>query len=98
MDHLGLFTFLPLAALLAGGIAGLIVARLLGLQLLLWLLGALAAVAFNIFVLLYVPCVVAVADMRQEFGSRWTWAQIGYTLGLAWLGAVVVFQVGKLFV
>ena len=61
-------------------------------------LGALAAVAFNIFVLLYVPCVVAVAAMRQEFGSRWTWAQIGYTLGLAWLGAVVVFQVGKLFI
>ncbi|MAT98420.1 MAG: ferrous iron transport protein B [Anaerolineaceae bacterium] len=61
-------------------------------------LGALAAVAFNVFVLLYVPCMVAVAAMRQEFGSRWTWAQIGYTLGLAWVAAVVVFQVGKLFI
>ena len=50
MDHLGLFTFLPLAALLAGGIAGLIVARLLGLQLLLWLLGALAAVSLALIV------------------------------------------------
>ena len=61
-------------------------------------LGALAAVAFNVFVLLYVPCMVAVAAMRQEFGSRWTLAQIGYTLVVAWLAAVVVFQVGKLFV
>ncbi len=61
-------------------------------------LGALAAVAFNVFVLLYVPCMVAVAAMRHEFGSRWTWAQIGYTLALAWAAAVVVFQVGKLFV
>jgi ferrous iron transport protein B len=61
-------------------------------------LGALAAVAFNVFVLLYVPCMVAVAAMRHEFGSRWTLAQIGYTLGLAWVAAVVVFQVGKLFI
>ena len=61
-------------------------------------LGALAAVAFNVFVLLYVPCMVAVAAMRQEFGGRWTLAQIGYTLVVAWLAAVVVFQVGKLFI
>jgi ferrous iron transport protein B len=61
-------------------------------------LGALAAVAFNVFVLLYVPCMVAVAAMRHEFGSRWTLAQIGYTLGLAWVAAVLVFQVGKLFI
>lgn len=61
-------------------------------------LGALAAVAFSVFVLLYVPCMVAVAAMRQEFGGRWTLAQIGYTLVVAWLAAVVVFQVGKLFI
>jgi ferrous iron transport protein B len=40
----------------------------------------------------------AVAAMRQEFGGRWTWAQIGYTFALAWLAAVLVFQVGKLFI
>ncbi len=60
--------------------------------------GKVAAVAFNVFVLLYVPCMVAVAAMRQEFGHRWMWAQIGYTLILAWAAAVVVFQVGKLLV
>jgi ferrous iron transport protein B len=60
--------------------------------------GSLAAIAFNVFVLLYVPCMAAVAAMRQEFGGRWTWAQIGYTFALAWLAAVLVFQVGKLFI
>ncbi len=60
--------------------------------------GAVAAVAFNVFVLLYTPCMSAVAAMRQEFGARWMWAQIGYTLALAWLAAVVTFQVGRLFV
>jgi ferrous iron transport protein B len=55
-----------------------------------------AAVAFNVFVLLYVPCMVAVAAMRQEFGGRWTLAQVGYTLLLAWLAAVLVYQGGLL--
>jgi ferrous iron transport protein B len=59
-------------------------------------LGPIAAVAFNVFVLLYVPCVSAISAMRQEFGSRWMWVQFAYTLLLAWGAAVVVFQVGKL--
>lgn len=58
--------------------------------------GPIAAVAFNVFVLLYIPCVSAVSAMRQEFGPRWMWAQIFYTLLIAWTAAVVVFQVGKL--
>jgi ferrous iron transport protein B len=58
--------------------------------------GQVAAVAFNVFVLLYIPCVSAISVMRQEFGVRWMWAQIGYTLILAWSAAVVVFQVGNL--
>ena len=60
--------------------------------------GAVAAVAFNVFVLLYVPCMTAVAAMRHEFGGRWMWTQIAYTLGLAWVAAVLVFQIGKLFI
>lgn len=58
--------------------------------------GKIAAVAFNVFVLLYVPCMVAVAAMRQEFGARWMWYQILYTLILAWAAAVVTYQVGRL--
>jgi ferrous iron transport protein B len=58
--------------------------------------GPIAAVAFNVFVLLYIPCVSAVSAMRQEFGQRWMWAQILYTLGIAWGASVIVFQLGKL--
>jgi len=59
--------------------------------------GALAAVAFNVFVLLYIPCMAATAAMRHEFGARWMWVQVGYTLLIAWLAAVFVFQLGQLF-
>lgn len=58
--------------------------------------GPIAAVAFNVFVLLYIPCVSAISAMRQEFGRRWMWAQITYTLAIAWGAAVLVFQVGKI--
>jgi ferrous iron transport protein B len=58
--------------------------------------GALAAVAFMVFVLIYTPCMVAVAAQRQEFGMKWTWFSIIGQLFLAWLMAFVVFQGGKL--
>ncbi len=54
----------------------------------------LAALAFNVFVLLYIPCMSSLAAMRQEFGIRWTIFQAGYTLIIAWLAAVAVYQVG----
>jgi ferrous iron transport protein B len=58
--------------------------------------GKLAAVAFTVFVLLYIPCMASVAAMRHEFGLRWMTAQIVYTLVLAWTAAVIVFQGGLL--
>ncbi len=58
--------------------------------------GDLAALAFNVFVLLYVPCMVAVAAMRQEFGWRWMLYQVAFTSLLAWAAAVIVFQGGML--
>lgn len=56
----------------------------------------LQSVAFCIFVLLYVPCMVAVAAMRQEYGTRWMLFSSGYLLVLAWLAATVVYQGGRL--
>ncbi|MFP4321831.1 MAG: ferrous iron transport protein B [Anaerolineales bacterium] len=56
----------------------------------------LAAVAFNIFILLYMPCMAAFGAMRHEFGWRWALTQAAYTLGIAWLAAVAVFQIGTL--
>lgn len=58
---------------------------------------AVAAIAFCVFVLLYIPCMVATSAMRQEFGSRWMWLQAGFTMALAWIAAVLVYQVGSAF-
>ncbi len=54
------------------------------------------AVAFNIFVLLYIPCMVAVAAQRQEYGIRWTLLNAVYLTALGWISAVLVNQVGAL--
>jgi ferrous iron transport protein B len=59
--------------------------------------GKLAAVAFNVFVLLYVPCMASMAAMRHEFGVRWMAYQLLYTLILAWTMAVIVYQGGLWF-
>jgi ferrous iron transport protein B len=56
----------------------------------------LAAIAFVIFVLIYTPCVATLAAIKSEFGWRWAAFSGAYQLGLAWLLAVVIFQVGTL--
>ena len=54
----------------------------------------LSAVAFVLFVLIYTPCVATLAAIRSEFGWRWAAFSGLYQFALAWLLAVVVFQVG----
>ncbi len=56
--------------------------------------GALAALAFMVFVLLYTPCMAAVAAERHELGARWMWVSIFGQTALAWGMAVLVFQAG----
>ncbi len=58
--------------------------------------GALAALAFMVFVLLYTPCMAAVAAFRQEFGTRWMWVSVIGQFAIAWAGAFIVFQGGKM--
>jgi ferrous iron transport protein B len=58
--------------------------------------GALAAIAFLVFVLLYTPCMVAVAAQRQEFGTRWMLFAIVGQFVVAWLAALLIFQGGLL--
>jgi ferrous iron transport protein B len=58
--------------------------------------GALAALAYTIFVLLYTPCVAALAAEWQELGPKWAITTALGQLGLAWIAAVLVFQGGKL--
>jgi ferrous iron transport protein B len=58
--------------------------------------GALASLAFMVFILIYTPCMVAIAAERQELGAKWMWVSIIGQLALAWLMAFVVFQGGIL--
>ncbi len=57
----------------------------------------LSAYAFLAFVLLYWPCVVTAAAMRQEFG---TWKIYGLTIllhsAVAWTVALIIYQVGRI--
>jgi ferrous iron transport protein B len=57
--------------------------------------GALAGLAFMVFVLIYTPCMVAISAEKQELGTKWMWVSILGQLGLAWLLALIVFQGGK---
>lgn len=57
-----------------------------------------AAYAFLVFVLLYVPCVAAVSTIHKEMASlKWTLRSILWQLGSAYLGALLVYQIGSLF-
>ncbi len=56
----------------------------------------LSALAFNVFVLLYIPCMVCVAAQRQEYGDKWTLFNAVYLTALGWVAAVLVFQIGRL--
>ncbi|MDK8815793.1 ferrous iron transport protein B [Corynebacterium sp. KPL2861] len=59
--------------------------------------GLAAVWAYMVFLLAYTPCVATVAAQRREIG--WKWTLIGFVLQLvtAWVLAVGVFQVLRLF-
>jgi ferrous iron transport protein B len=56
----------------------------------------LSAIAFLVFVLLYVPCVATLATIRGEFGWEWAIFAAVYQTGAAWFIAVIVYQIGRL--
>jgi len=58
--------------------------------------GALASFAFMVFVLLYTPCMVAIAAERHEIGTKWMWVSVIGQFALAWLVSTLVFQIGSL--
>jgi ferrous iron transport protein B len=57
---------------------------------------ALSALAFLVFVLLYIPCIATMGAIKQEFGMRWAASAAVYQTLFAWLAAVVVFQGGRM--
>jgi len=57
----------------------------------------LAAYAFLVFVLLYVPCMAVLAVVKRETNSwKWPLFMVGYTTVIAWFFAFMVYQGGKL--
>ena len=61
--------------------------------------GKLAAYAFMIFNLLCAPCFAAIGAIKREMNNRkWTWFAIAYQCGFAYVIALAVYQIGRLFV
>ncbi|KOR37863.1 MULTISPECIES: Fe(2+) transporter permease subunit FeoB [Planktothricoides] len=52
-----------------------------------------AAFAYMLFILLYCPCVAAVATVYRETNLGWTMFVIGWTTGLAYWSATLFYQV-----
>ena len=58
--------------------------------------GWMNAYALMVFCLLYSPCIAAVATIKRETGSwKWTLGMVLFQLAVAWMGAVLVFQLGS---
>ncbi len=57
-----------------------------------------SAYAFMVMSLVYIPCIATIAAIKRETNWRWTGLAVGYTLVLGWVLAVLVNQLGGLFV
>lgn len=59
---------------------------------------SLSAYAFMAFALLYTPCIAAVATIKKETNSwKWTGFSVVYQLVVAWVVALLIFQIGSIF-
>jgi len=54
--------------------------------------GAAGAFAYLLFILLYAPCVAAIAAVHRETGPGWTLFTVGWTTALGYLFATVFYQ------
>jgi ferrous iron transport protein B len=52
----------------------------------------IAAVAYLLFILIYAPCVSAVAAIYRETNWKWALFAVVYLTGLAWTVAVLFYQ------
>ena len=57
----------------------------------------LSAFSFLVFILLYVPCVAAVAAIKKEMASwKWTFLSIGWQIFIAYSCSMLAYQFGRL--
>ncbi len=57
----------------------------------------LSAVAFMVMTLLYTPCAAVIGTVKKETNSyKWAVFMALYTFAIGWIGATLVFQIGRL--
>ena len=56
-----------------------------------------SALAFLVFILLYVPCIATVVAIGSEAGWKWAAASVVYNTAMAWLVAWIVYHIVLLF-
>ena len=56
-----------------------------------------SALAFLVFILLYVPCIATVVAIGSEAGWKWAAASVVYNTAMAWLAAWIVYRIVLLF-
>lgn len=57
----------------------------------------LMAIALMVFIMIYIPCIATLAMVKKELGSwKWPLFQAGYTLLVAFIMAVGIYQIGSL--
>lgn len=56
-----------------------------------------SALSFMVFVLLYFPCIAAIAAISSEAGKRWALFSVIYNTALAWIAAFAVYTITGLF-
>lgn len=56
-----------------------------------------AVLAFLVFMLAYTPCVATLGAQKREIGLKWTLFGVAFQLVVAYVLAVLTFQIGSLF-
>ena len=56
-----------------------------------------SALAFLVFILLYVPCIATVVAIGSEAGWKWAAASVVYNTAMAWLVAWIAYRIVLLF-
>lgn len=51
------------------------------------------AYSFMLFILLYFPCIAALAAIKREAGWKWVAFEVVYTTGVAWLVSFLFYQI-----
>ncbi len=56
----------------------------------------IVAYSFMLFILLYFPCIAALAAIKREAGWKWVAFEVIYTTGVAWLVSFLFYQIARM--